>query len=379
MSGAGIAACLVTIVTMPVVLVTMRRLAAIDLVNERSSHQVPTPRGGGISVALGVSAGVLVLVLSSGRASAPDVLPMMAAVTLFGLIGLAEDTGGITPFRRLGLQALASLTMSMLVLIGGVLDTVSVPGLSLLVAAVVGPLWISAFVNAFNFMDGVNGISATQALVAGGAFVVGGEIHDTATLTAGGVVLVGTALGFAPFNFPHARIFLGDVGSYALGAAIAVLALQGLVSGIPLEAVLAPLLLYLADTGSTLLRRLRRGEPWYYPHRTHVYQRLTDVGWTHTRVTLTVGALLVALSGLGLLASRAPTAGRIGADAIIGGLLLAYLVAPGLISRRGVGAEHDPRSRWATATDVPPVPGQRLSSVATERDHDTAGPPSVLK
>ncbi|WP_083391407.1 MraY family glycosyltransferase [Parafrankia soli] len=337
MVGAGAAALLVTLAATPVVLGAMRRLAAIDDVNERSSHQVPTPRGGGIAVALGLFAGVLVLMLASGRGDAPDLLPMTVGVTLFGLIGLAEDiggdVGGIAPLHRLALQLLAGMVVSAVILTSVSLDTASIPPVvALSAAALIGPLWVTGFVNAFNFMDGINGISAAQAAVAGGALVVVGHLHDAPALAAGGAVLAGAAIGFAPFNFPRARIFLGDVGSYTLGASLAVLALQGVMSGVPAEAVLAPILLYLADTGATLVRRVRRGERWYLPHRTHTYQRLTDVGWTHTRVTATVACLVTTVSGLGLVATRGSTGVRVAANLAIAVIVAGYLNAPRLVA-----------------------------------------------
>ncbi|EFC85831.1 glycosyltransferase family 4 protein [Parafrankia sp. EUN1f] len=337
MIAAGAAALLVTVAVMPVVVSAMRRLAAIDDVNERSSHQVPTPRGGGIAVALGIFAGVVVLQVASGHGDPPSLLPMIVGVTLFGLVGLAEDlggdVGGISPLRRLALQLLASLAVSAALLTSVSLDAVPIPPVvAVSAAALIGPLWIAGFVNAFNFMDGINGISSAQAAVAGGSLIVVGHLYEASALAAGGTVLVGSAIGFAPFNFPRARIFLGDVGSYILGTSLAVLAFQGILSGIPVEAVLAPLLIYLADTGATLVRRVLRGERWYLPHRTHTYQQLTDVGWTHTRVTVTVASLLAASSGLGLLAARGDTDIRVTADLALLVLVVGYLNAPRLIT-----------------------------------------------
>ena len=115
---------------------------------------------------------------------------------------------------------------------------------------------------------------------------------------AGAAVAAG-ALAFLPWNAVRARVFLGDAGSYGLGLALALLAAQAVVRHVPLEAALAPLALYLADTGWTLQRRVRAGERIFEAHRTHTYQRLCDVGWSHQRVTLATTAVTVAVCLLG--------------------------------------------------------------------------------
>jgi hypothetical protein len=119
------------------------------------------------------------------------------------------------------------------------------------------------------------------------------------------------------------------VGSYALGAALAVLAACAVViAGLPPEAALGPLALYLADTAWTLQRRIRAGEPWLQAHRTHAYQRLTDAGWSHQRVTAATAAVSAALSLLGAVSLAAGPLPRAAADLAGLALLAAYLRAP---------------------------------------------------
>ena len=157
----------------------------------------------------------------------------------------------------------------------------------------------------------------------------------------------GGALLFLPWNAGRARVFLGDVGSYALGAGLAVLAAWAVLRGVPTEAVLGPLALYLTDTGWTLLRRIRAGEPWLQSHRTHVYQQWCDAGWSHQEVTLMTGALTILLTLLGTLSLSHDLALRAAAD-LSGLLLLAgYLRSPAFFRRLGFGAE----------TNRPRVPG----------------------
>src|SRR5205085_2029337 len=121
-------------------------------------------------------------------------------------------------------------------------------------------VWLIAYVNAFNFMDGVNGVSAVQAVVAGVAWWVVGEWQDVHALAAGGLLVAAVAVAFAPFNFPRAHMFLGDVGSYFFGGWLGVLAVVALRQGLTVEASFAPLSVYLADTGMTLARRVARHE-----------------------------------------------------------------------------------------------------------------------
>src|SRR5260370_72174 len=202
-----------------------------------------------------------------------------------------------------------------------------------------GTVWITGFVNAFNFMDGVNGISGAHALIAGAVYAgLGWWRHDGFMVPAGAAVAA-SALAFLPWNAGRARVFLGDAGSYSLGAALATLAAYGVLAGIPAEAVLGPLALYIADTAWTLQRRIRAGERWLEPHRTHVYQRWCDAGWSHQRVTATAAATTVLLSLLGAASLAGDPALRAAADLAGAGVLLAYLRSPALLARRVVRVE----------------------------------------
>ncbi len=194
-------------------------------------------------------------------------------------------------------------------------------------------VWIVSYVNAFNFMDGIDGISVAQAVVAGVTWSALGTAEDLPGVAAGGAIITGAAMGFAPFNVPRARMFLGDVGSYFFGAWLAMIAVLGVRYGVAPEAMLAPLGLYLADTGATLVRRFRRGDPWFLPHREHVYQRLTARGWSHMRVTALVTLALIVCSGLGAVALADSLLLRASADVALTMVLLSYLAAPRLLSR----------------------------------------------
>ncbi len=322
-AGCGAVVAAAEAVTVPL----LRRAAIIDVPGHRSSHTIPTPRGGGIPVAAG-------LLVAAALIGGPNAVVFGFAVAAFGLLGFAEDLRGLPPGRRLIWQAAGSATVAV-VLVSGLAE----PTVTVVLLAVLCTAWITGFVNAFNFMDGVNGISGAHALIAGVVYAgLGWWRHDGFMVPAGAAVAA-SALAFLPWNAGRARVFLGDAGSYTLGAALATLAAYAVLAGIPVEAVLGPLVLYLADTAWTLQRRIRAGERWLEPHRTHVYQKWCDVGWSHQRVTVTAAATTVLLSLLGAVSLASDPALRAAADLAGAGVVLAYLRSPALLARRAARVE----------------------------------------
>jgi UDP-GlcNAc:undecaprenyl-phosphate GlcNAc-1-phosphate transferase len=302
----------------------LRRAAIIDIPGERSSHTVPTPRGGGIPVAAG-------LIIAAAVIGGQLAIVFASAVFAFGLLGFTEDVSGLRAGHRLVIQVIASAAIAAVLVNGR-----AAPGVVLVLLVALGAIWMTGFVNAFNFMDGVNGISGAHALIAGIVYAcLGGWRHDEFLVPAGAVVAV-SALAFLPWNAGQARVFLGDVGSYALGAALAFLAAYAVLHGIPLEAAIGPLVLYVADTAWTLQRRIRAGERWLEPHRTHIYQRWCDAGWSHQRVTMTAAATTILLSLLGAVSLTGAPALRVTADLAAAGVVLAYLRSPAVLGRRAV-------------------------------------------
>ena len=182
------------------------------------------------------------------------------------------------------------------------------------------------YVNAFNFMDGINGISAMSAAVAGGWYAWLGLDTSTPSLVVLGLALAGAAIGFLPWNLPRARVFLGDVGSYGVGMLIAGLAVMAMASGGSILEAVAPLVVYIADTAWALLKRIWRGDSWHQAHREHVYQRLVDAGWPHAGAATLVAAF--ALIACGMAATLNVTAAAAGLLAIV----LVYLAVPRTLS-----------------------------------------------
>ncbi|WP_236493201.1 MraY family glycosyltransferase [Xanthomonas massiliensis] len=254
----------------------------LDEPGERRSHQVPTPRGGGaaiVAVMLAVAAGLLV---RASGAEAALLGSFVLALALVAGIGAWDDHRPLSPWLRLAVHGLAGA------LLGGALWWAGAPAW----LAVAGALLVPGLVNVWNFMDGINGLAASQALLCAGLFASGlaGDWRLLAWVAAA------ACLGFLPFNFPRARIFLGDVGSGALGLVLAwllaVLVLQR-PGAWPSALALLP---FLADAGFTLVRRMLRGEKWWQPHATHLYQRLARRHGSHVPVTLAYAGVTAVLA-----------------------------------------------------------------------------------
>ena len=315
----------IVLATEPLTIALLRRLAVFDVPGRRSSHSVPTPRGGGLPIVLGLVAAALI---APGTGHAGPALA--AAIGYFGLLGLLDDLGSLPVLSRLAFQATgAAAVASMLVLPG------REPAFAVAVMVAAVALWLVGFVNAFNFMDGVNGISGAHALIGGVAYACLSGWRRDGFGVAAGLALAAGACAFLPWNALRARVFLGDVGSYAIGAALAVLAARLVILGVSADAVAGPVALYLADVAWTLQRRMRCGEQWLEAHRTHVYQRWCDAGWSHAEVTVLTSALTVLLCLLGVLGLHGGIAVRAAADFAGLAALAVYLRSPVLFRQLG--------------------------------------------
>ena len=302
----------------------LRRLGVIDRPNERSSHHAPTVRGGGIAIMLVVLLGALVL----GRTSA--VTLVLSALSL-GLAALSfwDDLRPLPAAVRFGGHALAALgVLHVLNWPRFSFDLISQPGVawSALASGLFLFLWLTGYTNAFNFMDGINGLAAGQAIVTGlGMALLGSVASGQWSVVSGqwsvllSLIIAGAALGFLPHNFPNARMFMGDVGSAPLGFLLAALVLwiardYGWWLLIPLGLLHANFVL---DTGLTLARRILRGDRWYEAHREHFYQRLIRAGKSHPFVTGLEMALQGVVLGLMVLYLHASVPVRVGLIAVV--------------------------------------------------------------
>lgn len=273
--------------------VALRR-RILDSPNERSLHSQPTPRGGGVAI-VGVSlTGILLCwALVPSWAAAP-VLAFIGAALLVAAVSWRDDVKPLPNVVRFGAHILASLV----VLAGvGSWAVFEAPALGLFRFGYLGlpitVLWIVGLTNAYNFMDGIDGIAGTQAVIAGMGWVaLTGESDRIETWL--GLLVAASSLGFLVHNWPPAKIFMGDVGSALLGFSFAVLAIIGAQHD-PRLALAGILVVwpFVFDTSFTFVRRLRKGENVFRAHRSHLYQRLVLVGYSHRFVTCLYGALAV--------------------------------------------------------------------------------------
>ena len=289
--------------------------------NARSSHRVPTPQGAGIAViaATLVVAGAVLF----GTWDEFTALVLFGATVFIAALGFADDLKPVQVLPRLVLQAIA---VGAVVLVSTCDDLRITPFIPIWIERallVLAGLW---FVNLVNFMDGLDWITAAEVIPVTAALAmlgVQGDVPRIATIIA--AALCGGMIGFAPFNRPVAKIFLGDVGSLPIGLLLGWCLLQ-LAAQHHLAAALLLPLYYLADATVTLSRRMMRSEPFWIAHRSHFYQRATDNGFTVMQVVGEVFALNLFLAVLALTSIAMPSIAADAACLALGAVAVAFVL-----------------------------------------------------
>jgi UDP-N-acetylmuramyl pentapeptide phosphotransferase/UDP-N-acetylglucosamine-1-phosphate transferase len=308
------------------------RRHAVAQPNARSSHVEPTPQGGGIAVVVATAIVALAAVtLTSPPGERVQLAWVLGAAALIAAVGAVDDMRAVPVLPRLLLQVLAVVV----VIAALPAELRVVPALPWLIERALLALAALWFVNLVNFMDGIDWITVAETVpVAAGLVMIGG----LGALPTAGVVaalaLLGAILGFAPFNRPVARLFLGDVGSLPIGLLLAWLLILLALDGQFAAALLLPLY-YLADATLTLARRLFAGERVWQAHRTHFYQRATDGGFSVIEIVGRVFAVNVALAALAVISVT--VSGRWVALAMLaaGAALVAWLLRAFARGKRG--------------------------------------------
>ncbi len=308
------------------VLAYLKRQAILDHPNDRSSHSIPTPRGGGWGVMLTLLPAWILISAATGDTA--RALPVLIGIAALMAVSWMDDRRGLGPAPRFLIQiaavaaGLAGLPDDGLVFQG------LLPVWADRLVAAVGWLW---FVNLYNFMDGIDGLAGSEtATVGGGLALVGTLAGLQPALGLYGLAAAGAALGFLMWNWHPAKLFMGDVGSVPLGFALGWLLLSLAVAGFWPAALLIPAY-FLADATFTLLRRLAQRKKVWQAHREHFYQKATQRGRSHAQVVRLVLALNAALVAL---AAASPVLGwpvlLPGAAAVV--LLLATLARPARVA-----------------------------------------------
>lgn len=277
------------------------RKKIIAIPNERSSHTIPTPSGGGLAFV------GLFLVLMWWLPVERDTLMALAGGSIVALVGWIDDRVSLSASIRALVHVIAASWA--LIWLGGL------PALNLGFTEIslgifgwpIGVIGIVWLINLYNFMDGIDGLAAGQAVV---VLMAGGMMFRAAGL--GGLgelswMLAALVLGFLLWNWAPAKIFMGDVASGFLGYTFAVLALASeQYEGPPIILWALMLGVFVVDTTATLLRRIRQGEKWHAAHRSHAYQLATQMGFSHAQVTSAILVISIFLAVVAWIGWQAP-------------------------------------------------------------------------
>ena len=334
----AIVAALVSFATAYAVRRNAVRLGLIQTPNARSSHTIPTPGGGGVGIVVG---GSIATAVAAAAAPWPTTVLLLTALCV-AAIGFYDDRKPIPARYRLTAQiVLGALTIGLLVPMDFLAAQIGLPIPPLLLGgiAVIATVY---WVNLFNFMDGIDGIAASQAIFMALAAIALAALHTDITHTGLFLVLLGLAAasaGFLALNWPSARIFMGDAGSTYLGFMLALLALLTIAAGwltLIQWAILGAL--FVTDATITLVRRLLLRERVFEAHRRHAYQVLSRRWGSHLPVTLGfIGINVVWLLPMAYVAGLPGWA--------LPALLLAYLPLAGVALYAGAGAPERPVTR----------------------------------
>lgn len=276
---------LVSLLLTGLVIQFTRARGILDIPNDRSSHTTATPKGGGLAVVITFLCGICIMYFC-GMLSINFTMAICGSGIFIAGIGWFDDCKGLSVKLRIIVHFVAAVWA--LYWLGGLSSIelgftridVHIIGTIL---TVIGVVWL---INLYNFMDGIDGIAGAEAICVG---VIGGIIlmlSGNLNLATVSLALAAACVGFLVWNWPPAKIFMGDVGSGFLGLVFAVLAIASESAGaLPLLGWIVLLGVFIVDATLTLIRRIARGEKWYEAHCSHAYQRGNQLGYSHGQVT----------------------------------------------------------------------------------------------
>ena len=290
------------------------RHGVVDIPTGRSSHRKPTVRIGGPAIVVGTAVGLVLVWRVFGGTSIPfrHIAALLGGGTVVAAASFVDDLFGLKPQYRLFFQVLGAVIF---VGLAGWLRRVDLPAAEHIMLGPFGLpltlLWLVALTNIFNFMDGIDGLTAGVTAIACVFIAIAAQMTENWALGLYAAVLAGSAVGFLLHNFPPAKVFMGDAGSTFLGFMVGGIAIIGSGSdepgrGVPLLAVCLMLGAFLFDTAMTMLRRIARGASLFEPHRDYIFHGAVQLGLSHRFVTLTEYGLATLLGVSALLYLRLP-------------------------------------------------------------------------
>lgn len=339
---------LCTLVTTPAVKALANRFELLDLPDERKIHQDRTPTLGGAAIYFGFLVGVVIYVIFSAHRISSDMVGILAGATIIFVFGVIDDTRGLSPLSKLFGQVLAA---GALLVMGVQIQNLHIPWLGMVslspeLSAVISLIWVVAFMNIINLIDGLDGLAAGITFIAALSMFfyivytgVGGVFGEAAVVSA---IIAGTTLGFLPYNFNPAKIFMGDSGSMLLGFLLGAVTIQGVLKSIGAIAIAAPLMALavpIFDTGMAIFRRVFKGRSITGADKEHIHHRLLEMGHTHKRAVLLLYLWTGLFCALILLLKFKVESKYIWLIPVVGVVALALTLFP-LVSRRKNHAKH---------------------------------------
>jgi len=299
-------------------------LGAVDMPHDRKVHENPTPSLGGVAILLSVIVSLLlckVLVSYSSTLARPQgmvdalssyqLLGIILASTFIAVMGAVDDMRHLSPWMKLAGQVMGALVLvsfgveisSIALPRGNVLDLAASPILSILLTII----WMVAFTNIINLIDGLDGLAAGIAFISAVAFFfygsrVGGDPNTLQAMVISAAV-GGACLGFLRYNFNPASIFMGDSGAQFLGFILGAISIQGILKRTAVATMFTPIIILavpIIDTGLAILRRARKGRPFHYADKEHIHHRLLYIGHSQRQAVMIIYLWTAVLTGIAL-------------------------------------------------------------------------------
>ncbi|HBY19589.1 MAG: undecaprenyl-phosphate alpha-N-acetylglucosaminyl 1-phosphate transferase [Clostridiales bacterium GWE2_32_10] len=311
------------------------KIGAVAYPRARDMHTKPTPRMGGIAIVIGFMATILIFTPMVNSLDMKKVIGIIIGGTIIFLIGFFDDIMTLKAKQKLFFQILAA---TIVVACGVKIDIISWPtaveGMvkidSNIVSMIISILWIVGVSNAVNLIDGLDGLAAGVSSIAAIclmilAIIAGNEVAIIIT-----IALVGSCLGFLPYNFNPAKIFMGDTGALFLGFILSITSILGLFKGYMIAALIVPIIvlgLPIFDTTFAICRRIATGKPIMSPDRGHIHHKLIDRGLSHRNAVLTLYAISISFGVLGILVAQKSIYYGLGVFVLL--MIVTYIVTSG--------------------------------------------------